>query len=52
MKVLLALVAGALAGAAAIRLVRPGGPALSAGSPAPADPGPDRVAVDVSAFTD
>jgi hypothetical protein len=52
MKVLVALVAGALVGAAAIRLARPGGPTLGAGSPARADPGPDRVAVDVSAFTD
>ncbi|HEX7132373.1 MAG TPA: hypothetical protein VF228_07350 [Iamia sp.] len=50
MKIVLALLAGAALGVAATRL-RSGAtaPAVTAG---PDDPGPDRVAVDVSAFGD
>ncbi len=50
MKLVLALLAGAVAGVAVTRLrTSPAAPAVSAG---PVDPGPDRVAVDVSAFAD
>lgn len=50
MKLVLALLAGAVLGVAATRL-RPAAPApaVTAGT---VDPGPDRVAVDVSPFRD
>jgi hypothetical protein len=50
MKMVLALLAGAALGVAATRL-RSGAatPAVTAG---PSDPGPERVAIDVSAFGD
>jgi hypothetical protein len=51
MKIVLALLAGAALGVTAVRLRSPSTapPAVSAG---PVDAGPERVAVDVSAFTD
>jgi hypothetical protein len=48
MKVVLALLAGAALGVAAVRL-RPA-PSAPAVAPGPVDPGPERVPVDVSAF--
>jgi hypothetical protein len=50
MKIVLALLAGAALGAAAVRL-RPG-PSVPAVTSGPVDAGPASVAVDVSAFTD
>ncbi|HMJ74436.1 MAG TPA: hypothetical protein VK507_00595 [Iamia sp.] len=48
MKIVLALLAGAVLGVAATRLrSEPEAPAVTAGPP---DPGPERVAIDVSAF--
>lgn len=48
MKLVLALLAGAALGVAAVRL-RPGSSAPSV-TTGPVDPGPERVPVDVSAF--
>jgi hypothetical protein len=51
-KVVLALVAGAVLGAAATRLARARAVAPAAVPATTTDPGPDRVPVDVSAFAD